>query len=751
MDGNGSASRVQFGTVTLIPDERLLLKDGHPVSLTPKAFDLLVVLAANPGRLLAKEQLMQAVWPDTTVEESNLAYHVFAIRKALGESANSDRYIETVPKRGYRFVAPLRVEADGRAPDLAHDLKLESATGTLERREQTGPLAGGSSDVERKVTFPGTRRTGITLRVWLGLAGALAVAALTLPGLGPFANESVPTEPVRFQEPVSGRLAETGMFSISPDGRRLVYAAEGPDGVLRLWARAMNTLQPVPIPGTEVFTIIPPVVWSPDSRFVAFDPGYVLKKASLDGGTPQSVCQLPGAAVGGSWNRAGEILVGNAAGGLVRCPASGGVATTVTVADLSKEERHIFPSFLSDGRHFIYLRLSRTNPEMSGIYLGVLGADSASVGNRLITTGFGAAFVAGTGGGPGAIVFARDDALFAQRFDERRLALIGAPVRLADGIGSYLDGAFFSVSPKTLVYRAPEPDARLTWFDRRGRELGRVGTPARFSGLALSPNDDRALVTTAAPQGTTNADLWLFDLTRTAIPRRITFGPALEFWPTWSGNDRFVFGSGGGSSGVYQQTISGDRQLVFKTGQPEIPTSTSRDGRILLFTTITGSATGGDVWVRIGASGSGSALPFLRGEHDQSQAQLSPDGRWVAYVSNEAGPNDVFVTELRFDSATASVSAGQTIRISQGGGFSPRWRRDGRELFYRIPDGSVLAVAVDAERTLRLGTATRLFKVPGAIPGWGVTQDGSRFLFAVPVSQPPPFNVVKDWQATLPK
>ena len=191
------------------------------------------------------------------------------------------------------------------------------------------------------------------------------------------------------------------MFSISPDGRRLVFAAEGADGVLRLWARTMNTLQPVPLPGTEVFTIIPPVVWSPDSRFVAFDPGYVLKKASLDGGTPQSVCEPPGTAVGGSWNSAGDILLGNAAGGVFRCPASGGVATTVTVADLAKGERHLFPSFLSDGRRFLYLRISRTNPEMSGIYVGELGADSASLGNRLITTGFGAAFVAAAGLGAG--------------------------------------------------------------------------------------------------------------------------------------------------------------------------------------------------------------------------------------------------------------------------------------------------------------------------------------------------------------
>ena len=186
MEGNGSASRIQFGTVTLIPDERLLLKDGHAVPLTPKAFDLLVVLTANPGRLLTKEHLMQAVWPDTTVEESNLAYHVFAIRKALGESADSDRYIETVPKRGYRFVAPVQSSSK---PERVPRRRLQTAT-VEPRSEPTSRRR--SRGCERPTTFPGRRRTGITLRVWLGLAGALALVALMLPGLGPFGKPVCP-------------------------------------------------------------------------------------------------------------------------------------------------------------------------------------------------------------------------------------------------------------------------------------------------------------------------------------------------------------------------------------------------------------------------------------------------------------------------------------------------------------------------------------------------------------------------------
>jgi DNA-binding winged helix-turn-helix (wHTH) protein/Tol biopolymer transport system component len=756
---NGSPARLQFGTVTLIPDERLVLKAGRPVSFTPKAFDLLAVLAANPGRLLTKEHLMQAVWPDAAVEESNLAYHVFAIRKALGENSDADPYIETVPKSGYRFVAPVvRVEADG--PEFSP--KPEPTNGTFERREETDLPAAGPADAERPADFATKPQTRVNLRLWWGLAAGVALVALTFLALGQLRSRSVAPASLRFQEPVTGRLAETGMFSVSPDGRHLLFAAEGADGILRLWLRTWSTLQPVPLPGAEVFTIIPPVIWSPDSRFVAFDSGYVLKKVSLDGGAPQSVCELPGAAVGGSWNREGEILLGNAAGGVVRCPASGGRATIVTVANPSEGELHLFPSFLSDGRHFLYLRISRTEPETSGIYVGELGpalsepseskgSASPRVGNRLITTGFGAAFVAAPDSGPGSIVFARDGALFAQRFDERQLEVIGDPVRLADRIGSFLDGAFFSVSSKTLVYRAPEPDSQLTWFDRQGRELGRAGTPARFSGLALSPEGDRALVTTHAPQGTANEDLWLFDLSRSPIPQRITFGPELVIGLVWSTNDQFAFGSGGGSSGVYQQTVGGERRLLFKTEGPEVPTSMSPDGRMLLYTTITGPATRADVWVRTGEGASATAKPFLQREKHQGEAQLSPDRRWVAYVSNEDGPNEVFVTEFRLDQAGVPLAAGESIRISEGGGFAPRWRRDGRELFYLTPDGSVMTIEVDAKREFHPDTAKRLFKVPGVIPEWGVTQDGARFLFAVPVSPPPPFNVVQDWQATLPK
>ena len=511
----------------------------------------------------------------------------------------------------------------------------------------------------------------------------------------------------------------------------------------------MSRLAPFSLPGTEVFTILPPMFWSPDSRFIAFHAGGHLKIVSLSGGAPQAVCRVTTLAVGGSWSRDDVILIGNAAGGVLRCPASGGDATAVTAP--AESEIDLLPSFLSDGRHFLFLRVSRSVPERSGIYVGELDAPLDVRRPRLIATGFGAAFVPATDSALGFVVFALDSALYAQRFDERRLELTGEPVRMAERVGSYLDCPFFSASTNTLVHRAPDPDFQLTWFNRHGHQLGCVGHPARFTGLALSPDGNRAVVAKHVPQSTVDQDLWLFDLTRDAPARRMTFEPTLEFWPLWATNDRFVFGCGGGESGVYEQSVCGRRQLLLKTGVTEIPTSVTADLRVLLYSTVAEPAMGWDVWVQLGQGDSAIRAPFIRREFDQRQATLSPDGRWVAYVSNENGPNDVFVAEFRLDERTGAVSAGESLPVSHGGGFAPRWRYDGRELFYLMADGSVMAVEVETEPTFRPGGSRRLFQVPGVIPEWGVTEDGNRFLFAVPVSPPSPFNIVRDWQSALPK
>jgi Tol biopolymer transport system component len=263
------------------------------------------------------------------------------------------------------------------------------------------------------------------------------------------------------------------------------------------------------------------------------------------------------------------------------------------------------------------------------------------------------------------------------------------------------------------------------------------------AGLALSPDGRRIVVARHAPQSTADQDLWLYESNR---ERRMTSAPTLEFWPVWSSDDRFVYGSGGGGTGVYQQTVGGDRELLFNNGQSDMPTSVSADGKLTLFTTFRDPTKRTDVWVRAAEGPASAGVPLLRREFDQGQAQFSPDARWVAYVSNESGRNEVFVAKFRLDPTTGMPTVGDSIPVSERGGFAPRWRGDGRELFYLKADGSLMAVEVNTIKGFSPGPGKRLFEVPGVVPEWGVTKDGNRFLFAVPVEPAPPFTIIHGWQ-----
>jgi serine/threonine-protein kinase len=320
-------------------------------------------------------------------------------------------------------------------------------------------------------------------------------------------------------------------------------------------------------------------------------------------------------------------------------------------------------------------------------------------------------------------------------------------VRLADRLGSYLDYAYYSASEKLLAYRGPDPPSQLTWFDRDGRAVAQVGAPEPIGGLAVSPDGSFALVARHVPRNVVAQDLWLFDLRRDTNPRRVTFAPTLAAFPVWVTSERFLFTLGGPDGSVYEQTIGGQRQLLFgRNGEFPIPTSTTAGGRGVVFTTVADPAMGTDIWIW-----TDKGAPLITREGDQSQAQLSPDGRWVAYVSNETGRHEVFVASFRFDESTGDASVGDSVPVSDGGGFAPRWRGDGEELLYLKIDGSVMAIEADAARTFSSRPARRLFTAPGVLPEWGVTHDGSRLLFAVPTAPPPSLDIIYDWQSALPK
>jgi eukaryotic-like serine/threonine-protein kinase len=746
VDPGPPSARLQFGDVTLTPGERQLSKRGQPVSLTPKAFDLLVVLAEKPGRLLTKEQLLQAVWADAAVEESNLSYHIFAIRKALGDTAENG-LIETVPKRGYRFTATVTRfnGGDVESPRLSDHPGDEENAGPSIDHSATAPPADVPS-VHGTVSVPRLRLRGRWRpALWFaaGMLVASAVGALVWIRAG-----NQPAVLIRAQISPDVQLADASAFAVSPDGQQLVFVGKGEDGVTRLWARRFGDEMARPLAGTETALggLTPPMFWSPDSRAVAFDAAGQLKSFDFRDGAVRTICSLSGLAVGGSWNADGVVIVGHPSGGLCQCSAAGRPSELTRVDAGSGESAHVLPWFLPDGRHFLYVRVARKAPEGSGVYVGSLDdRPGTTKPTRLLATGFGAAYVRTSRSSAGHVIFLRDRTLFAQPFDERTLQLRGAPVSVATPVGSFLDAGFYSASQNDVIaFRPPNKDFQLTWFDRQGRTIAAASEIGRYSGVSLSPDGSHIAIAKETAGSSVDQDIWILDTSR-ATMRRATFGPLLEEVPIWSADGRrLVFTIGGDIGTLFEQDIDGSAQprLLLETKEHKIPTSASRDGRFLLFTAQNIDRSRSDVWV-LPLLPAGKPFPLIQRSFDQEQAQFSPDGRWVAYTSNESGRYEVLVRRFRQPSEGGTDDP-QTIAVSAGGGTAPRWRADGKELYFLSLDGSAMAVDVRADLSLAVGMPQVLFRLAGSHGDWDVLGDGSRFLIATTPSgdASPPFTVL---------
>ncbi len=369
--------------------------------------------------------------------------------------------------------------------------------------------------------------------------------------------------------------------------------------------------------------------------------------------------------------------------------------------------------------------------------------------------------------GPGQLLFLRERTLVSQPFDENRLKLLGEPLPVAEQISSFATVAFFSASTNgVLAYRigGATQSSKALWFDRQGKALDTAIESGSFYGLSLSPNGAQAAVGWSKP-GQSSPDVWLIDLSR-GTNSRFTFGPAVNSRPLWSPDGtRISFASNrdGAVYNLYQKLASGARQeeLLLKSNENKYPTSWSSDGRFLLYSVADPKAKA-DLWV-LPLEGERKAIPFLQTEFSEFDARFSPDMRWVAYVSDESGRNEIYVRGFSQPTPQKHSETGGKWQLSKEGGTGPRWRTDGKELYFRAPDGNVMVVGIAAGTIFQPGTPRSLFQAPPDVsqltsiftdvPTWDVNAAGDRFILAVTAAEgsPLPFTVVLNWTSLLKK
>jgi Tol biopolymer transport system component/predicted Ser/Thr protein kinase len=637
-----------------------------------------------------------------------------------------------------------------RLPDIA-DARIEID-------EALAPPAEPAPTIEM-VSARGVGWPAFALVSILALAG-FAVAVMHF-------REAPPLPPVaRFQvPPPAGGSFSLPWIALSPDGRWLAFMASSKGGRPLIWLRALDSIEARALPGTEN-ALFP--FWSPDSHFLAFESDGKLKKvevwSSMASALPQSLCDTS-TFLGGDWNGDGVIYFGSPSHGIVRVPQAGGDAVAVTKTDSAQGELgHGYPQILPDGRHFLYLAVSRAG-HTGAIYLSSLDGKEKK---RLLATSYSFRYAPpAESGRSGHLLFVRDGMLMAQPLDPTNFDLSGDAAPVANAVATPRSNALFTISASGLAYHSAWNGGgalQMVWFDRNGKPQGILGTHASYGDVEFSPDGARAAITIT--DETTSRDVWLADMAHNVLTR-FTFGGKQISNPVWSpdgGHMAYSARVSDGPSELYL-TDSANSQKEERLQRSEVderPCSWSPDGRSLMFARGRGlgSAVATTLWILsnpLGDPANRKASPYLETPFRTSECQFSPDSHWVAYTSNESGNrHEVYVQSF-------PVGAGE-VRVSSEGGVQPRWRRDGKELFYVAADGKLMAVDVKTAPKFKHGTARSLFDTQvysGPAGGssafhYDVSPDGQRFLVNTTLQGESPaaseaITVVLNWQSGLKK
>jgi len=587
-------------------------------------------------------------------------------------------------------------------------------------------IAEGGSAVG--LPAPIARRRARREHVAWALFAVAALAAAFFAWRG--ATASGPVQPIRFTIPVPRAVQSIDLPRISPDGSTLAFTAVDSAGQAMIWVRPLNSLAANPLPGTE--NAIRPF-WSPDSRALGFVASGKLKKIAVSGGPAEIVCDAPTGS-DGSWSKDGVILFdGNAdIDPIRRVNAAGGIPAAALPFDSTAGVG--WPAFLPDGKHYFFTRLTNGGSELM---IGTLGsAKTRKLGISASRVEYSSH--------DGYVLFGRDRTLLAQRFDPRGMKIVGEPFPISESLPvTSTAQADFSVSSNgVLISRnIGGTTSRLEWIDRSGRELGQVGAAADYRNPALSPDGKRIAVRRRDPQDA-NSDVWIIDPER-GTTSRFTFDPTSDGSPFWSSDgSQIAFYSARNGGGLWVKSASGlgTEEPLLKEPTVNSGDSWSPDGKALVYST-TEQKSGFDIW-ELPLTGDRKPKVLIQTPFNEGRAQISPDGRYMAYESSESGHPEVYVV-------TFQGPAGRW-QVSTNSGTEPHWSHDGKELFYLSADMHVMAVPVRAGSTFDYGVPQQLFRVsvdPSARNTYCVAPDG-RFLFLLPNQElQAPMTVMVNWLA----